>query len=140
MIEKVIVSRDEVLYYPWLDSTWIYLYYPKNPVTSNPLFTRLLEMILKRGISEVTGKNFGGLTVEDGYVFIKYDTNEIIEIVKGACAWIINRNLTPKDPTSPLGEFFIENKDVFTAFCEEAHKILGEKSYEYYYQCIDGMN
>ena len=30
MVEKIIVSRDEVLHYSWLDHTWVYIYYPKN--------------------------------------------------------------------------------------------------------------
>lgn len=138
MVEKIIVSRDEVLHYSWIDHTWVYIYYPKNSITSNPLFTHFLEMILRRGMSEVVGKRFDGLIIEDGYVFIKYDTNEIIEILETACSWILNRNLTHKYPLSLEGAFFTENKEAFNAFWEETKKMLEEKQYRYFYQCVDG--
>ena len=140
MVEKIIVSRDEVLHYPWIDHTWVYVYFSENSITKNPFFTNLLKVILGRGLSESVGKEFDDLIIEDGYVFIKYGTNKIIEILKSACEWIINRNPVPKDPTSPKGAFFIENKAMFFAFCEETKKILEEKTYKYYYQCVDGMN
>ena len=140
MVEKIIVSRDEVLNYPWIDHTWVYIYYSKNSITKNPLFTHLLEIILRRGMREVMGKKFDGLIIEDGYVFIDYDTNEIIEILKNACSWILNQNLMPKDPTSLDGAFFTENKGAFNAFWEETKKILEDKKYKYFYQCTDGRN
>ena len=140
MVDKITVSRDEVLHYSWLDSTWVYVYYTKSTITNNPLFAKLLRMILKRGISEVVGQKFEGLIIEDGYVFIKYDTDEIIEILKRACSWIINQNLTPKDPTSLDGAFFDENKALFASFWEETKQILESKKYRYFYQCVDGMN
>lgn len=140
MVEKIIVSRDEVLHYPWLDQTWVYVYFPKNSITKNPLFPYFLDMILKRGISAVTGKKFEDLLIEDDYVFIKYDTNEIIDILKNACTWILNRNLAHRNPTTPDGAFFTENKEMFDSFWEETKKIFEEKTYKYYYQCVDGMN
>lgn len=140
MVDKITVSRDEVLHYSWLNSTWVYVYYPKSTITNNPLFAKLLRMILKRGISEVVGQKFEGLIIEDGYVFIKYDTDEIIEILKRACSWIINQNLTPKDPTSAEGEFFNENKSLFSYFWEETKLILESEKYRYFYQCVDGRN
>ena len=140
MVEKITVSRDEVLHYSWLDHTWVYIYYPKNSITKNPLFKHFLKMILKRGISEAAGNRFDGLIIEDGYVFIKYDTNKIIEILKNACSWILKRNLIHKDPTSLEGAFFTENKEVFNAFWEETKKMLEEKKYRYFYQCVDGRD
>lgn len=140
MVEKIIVSRDEVLHYSWLDSTWVYVYYSKSTITNNPLFAKLLRMVLKRGISEVLGQKFEGLIIEDGYVFIKYDTNEIIEILKYACSWILNQNLIHKKPTTTEGAFFTENKDMFTSFWEETRRMLEEKSYKYYYQRVDGRS
>jgi hypothetical protein len=140
VVEKIIVSRDEVLNYPWIDHTWVYIYYPKNSITKNPLFTHLLEIILRRGMREVMGKKFDGLIIEDGYVFIKYDTNEIMEILKNACSWILNQNLMPKDPTSLDGAFFTENKEAFNAFWEETKNMLEKKKYQYFYQCTDGRN
>ena len=140
MVDKITVSRDEVLHYSWLDSTWVYVYYTKSTITNNPLFAKLLRMILKRGISEVVGQKFEGLIIEDGYVFIKYDTDEIIEILKRACSWIINQNLTPKDPTSAEGAFFNENKFLFSYFWEETKLILESEKYRYFYQCVDGRN
>ena len=140
MVDKITVSRDEVMHYSWLDSTWVYVYYPKSAITKNPLFAKLLRMILKRGISEVVGQKFEGLIIEDGYVFIKYDTDEIIEILKRACSWIINQNLTPKDPASTDGAFFNENKSLFASFWEETRQILESKKYRYFYQRVDGRN
>ena len=140
MVEKIIVSRDEVLHYPWLDYTWVYIYYPKNSITKNSFFSYFLNMILKRGISEVTGKKFEDILIQDDYVFIKYDTNEVVKILNKACSWILNRNLAPKDPTTPAGVFFTENKETFDSFWEETRKIFKEKTYKYYYQCVDGMN
>ena len=140
MVDKITVSRDEVLHYSWIDSTWVYVYYTKSIITNNPLFAKLLRMILKRGISEVVGQKFEGLIIEDGYVFIKHDTDEIIEILKRACSWIINQNLKPKDPTSTDGAFFNENKSLFASFWEETKLILESKKYRYFYQCVDGRN
>lgn len=140
MVEKIIVSRDEVLHYPWLDNTWVYIYFSKNSVTKNSFFPYFLNMILKRGISEVLGKKFEDILIGDDYVFIKYDTDEIMGILKGACTWILNRNLKPKDATTPSGVFFTENKEAFASFWGETKKIFEEKTYKYYYQCIDGMN
>ena len=140
MVEQIIVSRDEVLHYPWLDHTWVYIYYPRNSITKNSFFSYFLNMILKRGISEVTGKKFEDILIQDDYVFIKYDTNEIVKILKGACEWILNRNLTHRDPTTPDGKFFTENKEMFDSFWKETKKIIEEKTYKYYYQCVDGMN
>ena len=140
MVEKIIVSRDEVLHYPWLDHTWVYIYYRKNSITNNSFFSYFLNMILKRGISEVTGKKFEDLLILDDYVFIKYDTNEVVTILNTACSWILNRNLKAKDPTTPAGAFFTENKEIFDSFWKETKKIFEEKTYKYYYQRIDGMN
>ena len=140
MVEKIIVCRDEVLHYPGLDHTWVYVYFPKNSITKNPLFSSLLKMVLCRGISNIVGEKFDNLIIEEGYVSIKYDTDEIVEILKNACTWLINLNLTPKDPTGSKGAFFTENKSLFTSFFEETKKILEEKNYKYYYQSIDGMN
>lgn len=140
MIQKIVVSRDEVLHFPWLDHTWVYLYYPKNPITDNAYFSHFINMILKRGIREVTGKKFEDILIQGGYVFIKYDTNEIVEILKDACTWILNSNLTHKYPTTPAGAFFTENKETFDSFFKETKKILEEKTYKYYYQRVDGMN
>ena len=140
MVEKIIVSRDEVLHYPWLDHTWVYIYYRKNSITNNSFFSYFLNMILKRGISEVTGKKFEDLLILEDYVFIKYDTNEVVKIFKKACSWILNRNLKAKDPTTPAGAFFTENKEAFNAFWKETKKILEDKKYKYFYQRTDGRN
>ena len=140
MVEKIIVTRDEVLHYPWIDHTWLYIYYPKNSITENSFFPHFLGMILKRGISEVTGQKFEDLLICDGYVFINYGTNEIIEILKSACAWILKRNLKHNFPQSPEGAFFTENKDAFNSFWTETKKILEENSFRYFYQCVNGRD
>ena len=140
MVERIVVSRDEVLHYPWLDHTWVYVYFPENSTTKNPLFPKMIEMFLGRGISGVLGKTFGGITVERDYIFIKYDTDDIIKILLNACAWILNRDWTAKNPSSPIGSFFTENKDLFTSFWREMKRMLEEKEYKYYFQSVDGMN
>ena len=140
MIEKITVSRDEVLHYPWLDHTWVYVYFTENDITKNPVFAKMLEMFLRRGLSAAEGKKFEALMIERNYVFIKYDTDKIIDILKNACSWLSKQNWTVKDPTTPVGAFFIKNKDVLAAFWEETEKIITEKKYHYFYQSMDGMN
>ena len=139
MVEKIIVSRDEVLHYPWIDHTWVYVHYTKNSTTKNPLFSKLIHMFLKRGILETAGITFESIIMENGYVFIQYDTDEIIDIIKNACAWFLNQDLTPKSPESPTGKFYLENKDSFYSFFTEAKEIFDNETYKYYYQCVDGM-
>ena len=34
MLEKITVSRDEVLNYSWIDHTWVYIHYTKNSATT----------------------------------------------------------------------------------------------------------
>ncbi len=140
MVEKIVVSRDEVLHYPWLDHTWVYLYYTKNAMTKNPVFPKVIRMLLKRGISETTGQKFESIVTEDGHVFVKYNTDEIIEIIKNACSWILKQNLTAKDPESSIGKFYIENKDSIYTFFAETMEIMEKKAYKYYFQSVDGMN
>ena len=78
--------------------------------------------------------------MEDGCVFIQYDTDDIIEILKNVSFWFLNGNLQAKNTESPLGKFYIENKNIFYTFFNETKSILDKKSYKYYYQCVDGMN
>lgn len=70
MVEKIIVSRDEVLHYPWLGHTWVYVYFTENDITKNPVFAKMLEMFLRRGLSAAEGKKFEALMIERNYVFI----------------------------------------------------------------------
>ena len=140
MVEKIEVSRDEVLHYSWIDHTWVYVYYTKNSITRDPIFSQLLERFIKRGIKEVIGQEFKNIIMQDGYVFIQYDTDEIVEILKKASLWFLNSNIYAKNPESPLGKFFVENKNIFYTFFEETKNILEEKKYKYYFQRVDGMN
>ena len=140
MVEKIVVSRDEVLHYSWIDHTWVYVHYTKNPITKNPIFSSFVEMLMKRGIKEIIGQDFGNMTMEDGYVFIRYATDEIIEIIKKACAWILTRNLTVKDPESPKGKFFLENREAILSFFEETKDMLEKETYKYYFQRVDGRD
>ena len=140
MVEKITVSRDEVLRYSWIDHTWVYVHYTKNSMTKDPLFSKIIKMLLKRGILETTGQKFESIIMEDGYVFIQYDTDEIVEILKNAALWFLTSNLYAKDPQSPIGKFFTENKRVFYEFFDETKDILERKAYKYYFQRVDGMN
>ena len=140
MIEKIEVSRDEVLHYSWIDHTWVYIHYTKNSITKDPLFSRGIKALFKLGIQETTGKKFENISVEDGYVFVRHDTDEIVEILKNATKWLVNSNLYVKDPEHPLGKFFLENKSMFYEFFAETKDILERKAYRYYFQRVDGMN
>ena len=131
MVEKIVISRDEVLHYPWLDHTWVYVYFAENPTTKNVIFAKILEMLFTRGVRAAGGQKFEGLLVEANCVFIKHNTDKIIDILKSACSWVLKRNFTVKDPTSRIGAFFIENRETFTAFFEETMKMLEEKNYKY---------
>lgn len=139
MVEKIVVSRDEVLHYPWLDHTWVYVYYIQNVVTKTPQFQKLLKAFLRYGIQKTIGKEFDAITAESNYLFIRYDTNEIVDILKNACDWLM-KNASVKDPASPQGRYILENKDLLHTFLIEMKKILEEKTYQYYFQRIDGMN
>ena len=139
MVEKIIVSRDEVLHYPWLDHTWVYVYYIQDAVTKTPQFQKLLKAFLRHGIREATGKEFDAITAESNYLFIQYETNEIVDILQNACDWLM-KNARMKDPSSPQGQYFLENKDLLYTFLIETKKILEEKTYKYDFQSVDGMN
>ena len=139
MVEKIIVSRDEVLRYPWLDHTWVYVYYPDTEVTRDPTFEELLGMLLRQGIKQMRGERFDDVTVSGGHAFIKYDDNDIIDYLIGASSWFLNGSLVPKDPSSPKGEFYLKNKEVFYSFFGKLKTMLEERDYKYYYQSIDGM-
>jgi acyl-CoA synthetase (AMP-forming)/AMP-acid ligase II len=78
---------------------------------------------LRYGIKETTGKDFENMIFEGDYLFIKYDTNEIVKILINACEWLV-KYVYIKDPTSPKGAFFEEHKALFFAFLEETKKIL----------------
>ena len=140
MVEKITVSRDEVLHYPWIDHTWVYVHFTEDATTKNPIFASLLASFLNRGVNAVGGEGFEDLTVERGYVFIRSDSDKSVDVLKRACSWILTRNWTVKKPEAPLGAFFIENKELFTAFWTETLKMLENKDYRYFYQCVDGMN
>lgn len=140
MVEKIEVSRDEVLHYSWIDHTWVYIYYTKNSVTSVPLFSRAIKALLNLGIRETTGKKIDGIRVEDGYVFIRYDTNEIIEILKNAALWLSTEDISVNHPEHPVCKFFLENKSMIHEFFYETKDILERKAYKYYYQCVDGRD
>ena len=139
MVEKMVVSRDEVLRYPWLDRTWVYVYYTQDTVTKTPRFQKLLKAFLRYGIRETTGEEFDAITAESNYLFIQYDTNEILDILRSACDWLME-NARVKDPSSPQGRYILENKDLLHTFLIEMKRILEGKAYEYYFQSVDGMN
>ena len=139
MVEKITVSRDEVRHFPWLDHTWVYVHYTQDAVTKTPEFQKLLMALLRYGIEKTTGTKFENMTAESDYIFIQYDTNEVVDILKNACDWLL-RYVKVNDPTSPKGAFFEEHKDLFFSFLEETKKILEEKTYTYYFQSVDGMN
>ena len=139
MVEKIVVSRDEVLHYPWLDHTWVYIHYDQNTVTKTPRFQNLLKAFLRHGIQKTTGREFDAITAESDYLFIQADTNEIVDILKDACDWLM-KNAKIKDPSSPEGQYVLENKELLHTFLTETKKILEEKTYQYYFQRTDGMN
>jgi hypothetical protein len=97
-------------------------------------------MLLERGISETTGQKFESIVMEDGYVFIQYTTDEIIDIIKNACSWFLKQNLTAKSPETSIGKFYIENKDAIYAFFTETMEIMEKKAYKYYFQSVDGRD
>ena len=115
MVEKITVSRDEVRHYPWLDHTWVYVYYTQDAATKTPAFQKLLKAFLRYGIRETTGAEFKSVTAEGNYLFIKHDTNEIVDILKNACEWLL-KYAKVKDPTSPKGQFVLENMDRLYTF------------------------
>ena len=109
-------------------------------MTKDPLFSKIIKMLLERGISETTGQKFESIIMEDGYVFIKYNTDEIIDIIKNACSWFLKQNLTVKSPESSIGKFYMENKDSIYAFFAETMEIMEKKAYKYYFQSVDGRD
>ena len=56
MIEKIHVSRDEVLPYPWLDSTEMHIYFDANGITRVPMYRETVLLILKHGIKTIGPK------------------------------------------------------------------------------------
>ena len=140
MVKKIEVSRDEVLHYPWVDHTWVYIYCDKNEVTANPMFGRLLKALFKYGIKATTGKPFDGIEWQDDYLFVQHKTNEIIDILKDACRWILTCGLVVNDPTSDKGIFFEKNREIYFEILRETYKILEEKQYKYFFQRVDGRD
>ena len=139
MVEKIIVSRDETIHFPWLDHTWVYIHFTQNEITTSPMFQRLLKALLRYGIKETTGQDFKAISFQSYTLFIQHDKDDIIPILKNACEWLL-KYVYVNDPTSPKGAFFEEHKALFFALLEDTKKILEEKTYTYYFQRVDGMN
>lgn len=138
MVEKITVSRDEVVHYSWLDHTWVYIHYTKDEITKTPMFQKALVALLCYGIKATTGKDFQGITPEDGYLFIRYDTDDIVDILKNACGWLpVHVRINSEKPT---GQYILEHKERLFGFLAETKKILEEKTYKYYFQSVDGLS
>ena len=140
MVEKITVSRDEVLHYSWVDHTLVYMHYTRNSMTKNPLFSKIIKMLLKRGILETTGQKLESIITEDGYVVVQCDTDVIVDTLKKVALWFLTSNLYVKDTQHPVGKFFLENKNLFHEFFYETKDILERKAYKYYFQRVDGMS
>ena len=139
MVEKIIVDRDEVIHYSWLDHTWVYVHYTRNAITQAPLFGKWLAALFRYGLKAVARPDLAEVINENGYLFIKCDTNEIVDALKNACRWL-KGHLRVTDTTSEQVQFFLTHKALFFGILEETQKILEEKSYTYYFQRVDGMN
>ena len=139
MVEKIVVSRDEVMHYPWLDHTRVYVHYTQDDVTKTPRFRTLLQAFLRYGIREVLGNEFENIITDGDYLLIKYDTDEIVDILTRACQWLME-NAKVKNPSSEKGQYALENKDRLHAFLVETKEILKNKTYRYFFQRVDGMN
>ena len=52
MIEKIYVSRDEVLHYPWLDSTQMDVFFDTSEILRMPMFRKTVAVLTENGIKK----------------------------------------------------------------------------------------
>ena len=44
MVEKITVSRDEIIHFSWLNDTWVNIFFDNNELFKNKLFVKLLTV------------------------------------------------------------------------------------------------
>ena len=139
MIEDIFVSRKEVLYYEWLNSTNINIILEKQGIVGGRMFARVARLLIKSGLAQVTSKKIKS-SYKEGAVHISHDDENLVDLVIAACDWVLENSLSHPDPTKDVAVFYETHKDALTAFTKELKDKLSAKEYRYFYQSVDGMN
>ena len=159
MIEKIYVTRDEVLHFPWLDSTKIDVCFDSSETWRIPTFRETVAVLMENGIKrlgpgvlerlnensifKVTGPSDISIIRNDKYLCISINEKGLERIVIAVCDWVLERNFTFAENLKEMGEFYAGNKESINSFFAELKKILTEKSdknYRFFFQSMDGMN
>lgn len=160
MIEKIYVSRDEVLHYSWLNGTKMDVYFDMTEIVRIPMFRQTVALLLENGIKKTWAKVFEELNREnstftnkeptdfqigcnDKYLWVSIHEKDLIPAVIATCDWVLEHNLTFPEELKEMEEFYNSNKESINTFFAEIKKILTEKSdknYHYFFQSLDGMN
>ena len=139
MIEKIYISRNEVLHYEWLNSTNMSVTFVDSVITRDPLFMRTVKVITRSGIKNTYSEN-AKVSCNDKSIGVSLEKYEILDVVIKACDWIFSNDLSHPDPTKDIAVFYLNNKENINQFFEELKKMLSEKNYQYSYQSVDGRD
>ena len=142
MIEKIIISRDVVSRYSWLNSTDIDVSFANNATVRNPLFMRTVKALVASGVKKFS-PNDVKVILSNNTLLIKSNSllkDELVELVIKICNWIALNNLLHPNPANETFVFYSDNKEIIVKFLEELERHLSEKNYQYFCQHLDGMN
>lgn len=142
MIEKIIISRDVVSRYSWLNSTDIDVSFANNATVRDPLFMRTVKALVASGVKKFS-PNDVKVILSNNTLLIKSNSllkDELVELVIKICNWIELNNLLHPNPANETFVFYSDNKEIIVKFFEELERRLSEKNYQYFCQHLDGMN
>lgn len=139
MIEKIYISRNEVLHYEWLNTTKMDVTCVDSVITRETLFMRTIKAVIRSGIKNTYSENIK-VSCSDKSIGVSLDKKEIVDVVIKACDWILSNDLSYPDPTKDIAVFYLNNKENINQFFEELKKMLSEKNYQYSYQSVDGRD
>ena len=137
LIERIYVSRTEVLHFDWLNHSDMSVTCV-DEINHTPLYRRTVKALIKSGIKNTYSEK-GKITFDD-HLYISFDKNEIVDVVIGVCDWALSDTVSPRDSTKDISAFYLSHKEIINQFFEELKKMLSEKNYKYSYKSVDGMN
>lgn len=142
-IERIIISSDEVLHYPWLDYTDITIYLNKCDNVNNSNFKKIIYLLLSNRIKRplnVSSKiiDYGtSLTIRINDIA---NNSKITELLSKSCDNLIN-NKVKFSENSPMAEkVYNDNYSLIIDFLKEVKQFIIEKEIKYYSQSVDGFN
>lgn len=152
LINRITVSTNEVLHYPWLSGTDISISYCNNDdfdKLRNCLHT-VICVLLPSGIrssSEVSieiRQECGSDYTNTFYSSLSFpeiiDQQKVCEYLIGACDRLLNADIRFNEKSKDDERSYSDNQKIIRAFFEELKEKINNKDYKSFYQCVDGMD